>query len=114
MIFALTCASASARGHKEALTGTWDCVSHGGAQGDMKFTLYLEQSKEVVDGKIKSPLGATDVTAGALRKNDLELHFDLPQGSYTLMGHLGKDGTITGGWSLDSDKGTWEATKHGD
>ena len=114
MMLGLACVSATARGHKTPLSGTWDCVSHGGAQGDMKFTLYLQESKEVVDGKINSPLGSTDITSGALRRNELELHFDLPQGSYTLMGHLDKDGKIIGGWSLDSDKGSWEATKRGD
>jgi hypothetical protein len=101
----------AAKEHKTSLSGTWDCVAHGGSQGDMNFTLTLQQSKEMVDGSINSPLGATQITSGALRKNELELHFDLPQGSYTLMGKLEK-GQITGAWSLDSDKGSWEGTKH--
>ena len=97
---------------KTSLSGTWDCVAHGGAQGDMAFTLYLQQSKEVVDGSIRSPLGGTQISSGAIRKSELELHFDLPQGSYTLMGRLEKGGKIVGAWSLDSDKGDWEGTKH--
>jgi hypothetical protein len=97
---------------KTSLSGTWDCVAHGGPQGDMAFTLYLQQSKEVVDGSITSPLGGTQVSSGALRKNELELHFDLPQGSYTLMGRLEKGGKIVGAWSLESEKGSWEGTKH--
>ena len=97
--------------HKTALSGTWDCVAHGGPQGDMAFTLYLQQSKEVVDGSIASPLGGTQVSSGALRKNELELHFDLPQGSYTLMGRLEKR-KIVGAWSLETEKGSWEGTKH--
>ena len=101
------------REHKTALSGTWDCVAHGGAQGDMAFTLYLKQSGENVDGSIASPLGGTQISSGALRRNELELHFDMPQGSYTLMGRLEK-GKLTGAWSLESDKGAWEGTKHED
>jgi len=100
-----------AKDKKGGLTGTWSCTSHGGPQGDMAFTLTLQQSKELVDGSINSPLGATQISSGALRKSELELHFDLPQGSYTLMGHLEKGGKIVGAWSLDSDKGSWEGTK---
>ncbi len=99
-----------AKDKKMGLSGTWSCVAHGGAQGDMAFTLSLQQSKELVDGSITSPLGATQISSGALRRNELELHFDLPQGSYTLMGRLEK-GKITGAWSLDTDKGSWEGTK---
>ena len=107
----LSSSLAMARGNKTALSGTWNCVSHGHTQGDMKFILHLQQSKEVVDGSIESPLGATQISSGALRKSELELHFDMPQGSYTLMGHLEKGGKIVGAWSLDSDKGSWEGTK---
>ena len=101
----------TAKDKKGGLSGTWTCTAHGGPQGDMAFTLYLQQSKEVVDGSINSPLGVTQISSGALRKSELELHFDLPQGSYTLMGHLEKGGKIIGGWSLDSEKGSWEGTK---
>jgi hypothetical protein len=102
-----------ARERKVALSGTWDCQAHGGPQGDMAFTLYLQLSKENVDGNISSPLGATQITSGTFRKNQLELHFDMPQGSYTLMGKLEK-GKLSGAWSLDTDKGVWEGTKHGE
>jgi len=102
----------TSKDRKTSLSGTWDCVAHGSPQGDMAFTLYLQQSKEVVDGSIRSPLGGTQISSGAIRKNELELHFDMPQGSYTLMGRLEKGGKIVGGWSLDSDKGSWEGTKH--
>ena len=56
----------TAKDRKTTLSGTWDCVAHGGAQGDMAFTLYLQQSKEVVDGSIRSPLGGTQISSGAL------------------------------------------------
>ena len=104
----------TARDRKTSLSGTWDCVAHGGPQGDMAFTLYLQQSKEVVDGSIASPMGGTQISSGAIRKNELELHFDMPQGSYTLMGRLERGGKIIGAWSLDSEKGSWVGTKHDD
>ena len=103
---------AAAREKKVALSGTWDCQAHGGPQGDMAFTLYLQQNKETVDGNISSPLGATQISSGTIRKNQLELHFDMPQGGYTLMGKFEK-GKLSGAWSLDSDKGQWEGNKHG-
>jgi hypothetical protein len=108
----LAASLAMAGGKKTSLTGTWDCQAHGGPQGDMAFTLYLQENKETVDGNISSPLGATQITSGTFRHYQLELHFDMPQGSYTLMGKLEK-GRLSGAWSLDTDKGTWEGNKHG-
>ena len=103
---------ASAKDRKGNLTGTWDCKAHGGALGEMAFTLHLQDNKETVDGSIESPMGSTQITSGTMRHYQVELHFDLPQGSYTLMGKLEK-GKLSGGWSLDSDKGLWEGTKRG-
>jgi hypothetical protein len=107
----LAASLAMGKDRKGGLSGTWDCVAHGGAQGDMAFTLYLKASGETVDGSISSPLGATQITSGTLHHYQVEFHFDLPQGSYTLMGKFEK-GKLSGGWSLDSDKGLWEGTKH--
>ena len=55
------------------LTGTWECMSHGGSQGDMPFTLYLEQDKEVVTGSVSSPMGGTELTSATFKKKTLEL-----------------------------------------
>lgn len=106
-----TASLASARPKNRTLTGTWDCHAHGGAGGDITFTLYLKENKEIVDGSISSPVGSTDVASGTFRRDMLELTFDLPQGNYTLMAKMEK-GKLSGTWSLDTDKGTWEATKH--
>ena len=46
------------------LTGTWECTAHGGAQGDMPFTLYLEQTKDTLTGSVSSPIGGTQISAG--------------------------------------------------
>ena len=92
------------------LTGTWECTAHGGAQGDISFTLYLEQSKDSVTGSVSSPMGGTDISAGTIKKTDLEIHFDTPQGNYQLTGHL-KKGELSGKWSSDTESGEWEGKK---
>lgn len=104
-----------ARERKGLLTGTWDCQSHGGKEGDMAFTLFLQQDKqdkEVVDGTISSPIGGTQISSGTFRRNMLEIHIDTPQGSYILMAKFEK-GKLSGTWSLDEDKGVWEGKKQG-
>ena len=68
------------------LTGTWECVSHGGPHGDMNFTLYLEQNKETVTGTVSSPLGSTDLTSASFKNNTLEIHIDTDQRNYLLTG----------------------------
>ena len=106
----LTAGGATAKDNRGSVSGTWDCQAHGGPQGDIAFILYLQQSSETVDGSISSPLGATQISSGTIRRHQLEIHFDLPQGSYILMGKLEK-GKLSGAWSLDTDKGVWEGTK---
>jgi len=92
------------------LTGTWECTAHGGAQGDMPFTLYLEQTKDSLTGSVSSPMGGTQISAGTVKKNDIEIHFDTPQGNYQMTGHL-KKGELSGKWSGESENGTWEGRK---
>src|SRR5271157_3607478 len=101
---------AVAKDKKGPMTGTWDCQAHGGSQGDTSFTLYLQQDKETVDGSISSPMGGTQISSGTLKKNMLEIHLDTPQGNYVLMAKFSK-GTLSGTWSSDNDKGTWEGKK---
>ena len=93
------------------ITGTWECTSHGSSQGDMPFTLYLEQNKEVVTGSVSSPMGGTDITSASYKSKMLEIHIDTSQGNYVVMGKL-KKGQLNGTWSMDGgDKGTWEGKK---
>ena len=93
------------------LTGTWECMSHGAAQGDMAFTLYLEQDKEVVTGSFSSPTGAGEITSGSFRNKFLELQIDMEKGKYVILGKQEK-GRLSGTWSLDNgEKGTWEGEK---
>lgn len=93
------------------LTGTWDCMSQGSPQGDLAFTLYLEQNKEVVMGSVSSPIGAGEITSGSFRNKFLELQIDTEKGNYVILGKLEK-GRLSGTWSLDNgEKGTWEGKK---
>lgn len=109
----LAASLAVAKERKGPLTGTWDCQSHGGPQGDAAFTLYLQQNGETVDGSISSPIGGTQISSGTLRRNMLEIHVDTPQGPYILVAKFNK-GTLSGTWSTDTDKGAWEGKKHGE
>jgi len=92
------------------LTGTWECTSHGGSQGDMPATLYLEQNRDVVTGSVSSPMGGTQITSASFKKNVLEIQIDTPQGAYHITAKL-KKGQLTGEWSTDNEKGTWEGKK---
>ena len=92
------------------LTGTWDCMSHGGSRGDLPFTLYLEQTGEAVTGSVDSPLGGAEITSAVFKKKNLEIHIDTSQGNYLLTAKLKKQ-ALTGEWSHDQEKGTWEGKK---
>ncbi|MGA2982604.1 MAG: hypothetical protein ABSG32_02250 [Terriglobia bacterium] len=110
LILLVAASLAVAKDRKGPITGTWDCQAHGGSQGDMAVTLYLEQNKESVDGSISSTIGATQISSGTFKRNMLEIHIDTPQGPYVLMGKFNK-GTLSGTWSSDTEKGTWEGNK---
>ncbi len=92
------------------LTGTWECTAHGGSQGDMPFTLYLEQTKDSLTGSVSSPMGGTEISAGTVKKDDVEIHIDTPQGNYQLNAKL-KKGELSGKWTSDTENGTWEGKK---
>jgi hypothetical protein len=86
-------------------------MSHGGSQGDMPFTLYLEQNKEVVTGSVSSPIGGTQLTSATFKKKTLEIHIDTPNGNYLVTGKLKKN-QLSGTWSIDGgESGTWEGKK---
>ena len=89
------------------MTGTWECMSHGGSQGDMPFTLYLEQDGDIVRGSVDSPIGGSGITSATFKKKMLEIHIDTPQGNYLLTAKLKKK-TLAGQWSNEQEKGAWE------
>lgn len=93
------------------LAGTWDCISHGGPEGDLPFTLHLQQDKGNVTGSVESPIGGTQLSSAVFQKKTLEIRIDTPQAKYILTGKIKKN-RLTGEWSVDTgQKGTWEGTK---
>ncbi len=108
---AISAAGAEKKPKPGPLTGTWECISEGGSQGEMPFTLYLQQDKEVVTGSASAPIGSAEITSASFRENVVEIHIDTTQGNYVIMGKLNK-GQLSGTWSVDTgDKGTWEGKK---
>ena len=106
-----TLTAAKEKSKSGLLTGTWECMSHGSPQGDMSFTLYLEQNNDTVTGSVTSPIGSADLTSATFKHKALEIHIDTSQGNYLLNGTY-KKGQLSGEWSTDSGlKGTWEGKK---
>lgn len=113
-IMALFVAGAAPAADKEApLTGTWSCLAKGGSQGDMPFTLYLQQEGENVDGSVSSPLGQTSLSSGTFKGDTLEIHINSPDGEYVLNAKLDK-GALSGTWAINADKGTWDGKRQVD
>jgi hypothetical protein len=106
LIWLLGAGMGTAEQKASSITGTWNCQSKGGPEGDMEFTLILEQNGDDVDGTVSSPLGDAPITSGTFKGNKLELHIDTEAGNYLLEATLDKS-TLTGTWSKDQDKGTW-------
>jgi len=101
---------APAKDKADPLTGTWSCQAKGGPEGDMPFTLYLQQAGTNVDGSVSSPLGDTSISSGTFKSDTLEIHIDSPDGEYVLIAKLDK-GALSGTWTMSTDKGTWEGKK---
>jgi len=93
------------------LTGSWDCISHGGPNGERKFTLDLQQDSEKVTGTVASDEGGMDITSATFKGDALEIRLETPDGTYVLTGKL-KDGQLAGAVTFEGkDNGTWEGKK---
>ena len=104
-------ARADSKSKPGPLAGTWECTAHGTEQGDMPFTLTLEQSQQDITGSVSSPMGGTEISSGTFKNKAVEIHINTPQGNYTLTGKLKKN-ELSGDWSTDTNqKGTWEGKK---
>jgi len=117
LLAALAVASVAVAQEKKAsaagpIAGTWQCTAHGGQNGDIPFTLYLEQQDNNVSGSISSPMGDTDLSSATFSDGKLEIHINGGDENYTLTAKL-EGGALTGGeWSTDGgEKGTWEGKK---
>jgi len=93
------------------VAGTWTCTAHGGTNGDIPFTLYLEQDSENVTGSVSSSMGDAEFSSASFKDGTLEIHIDGGDQTYVLTGKL-QNGQLSGQWSNgESDKGTWEGKK---
>jgi hypothetical protein len=93
------------------LTGTWECVAHSSAQGDVEFTLKLEQTNETVTGTFINSSGEYPLTSGSYKNGVLEIHLDAPDGNYVATAKLSR-GQLSGHWSKDQEaEGGWEGKK---
>ncbi len=104
--------AAESKSKAAPLTGTWECNSHGGSQGDTPFTLHLEQDDETVTGSVESPMGGAEISSATLKNNRLEIHIDTSDATYILTAQLKKDQLIEGEFTNGGDeKGTWEGKR---
>lgn len=109
-IFAVTL-RAKPKAAGSPVVGTWKCVAHGGPNGEIPFTLYLQQSGESLTGTISAPQGDADLTSVIFKNNRIKITIDTDEHNYTLTATLA-DGKLTGEWSRDGQKeGTWEGKK---
>jgi len=93
------------------IEGTWNCVAHGGENGDVPFTLYLAHSSEGYTGTVSAPQGDTDLTTVTFKDNQLKITIDTGDHNYTLNATL-DSGKLAGEWAADSQKkGSWEGKK---
>jgi hypothetical protein len=111
----LTLASAALAKDKKSkpgpLTGTWECTSHGGPQGDMPFTLHLDQNKQTVSGSVESPMGGAEISSATFKNKNLDIQINAGEANYHLTAKLKKN-QLDGEWSGgQNEKGTWEGKK---
>ncbi len=96
------------------VAGTWTCTAHGGTNGDIPFTLYLDQDHETVSGSVSSSMGDAEIASATFKDGALEIHIDGGDETYVLTGKL-QNGQLSGEWSGgDTQKGTWDGKKSTD
>lgn len=93
------------------LVGTWNCIAHGGSNGDTHFTLSLQESADGLTGYVSAEQGDADITSITFKNDRLKIDVDAGQNDYGLTGTLNK-GKLTGTWYLNGQKqGSWGGTK---
>ena len=99
------------KANNSPLVGTWNCVAHGTRQGDLPFTLYLEQAGEDFTGSVSAPQGDTNLSSVSFKDNHLKITIDTDEHRYVLTAAL-DGGKLAGEWSLDGEQqGKWDGKK---
>ncbi|MGH9406454.1 MAG: hypothetical protein ACRD3D_11545 [Terriglobia bacterium] len=108
------CAGLAAQSAPESgpLTGTWQCISHGGQNGDLPFTLTLQQNGETVTGSVASSIGNAELGSSTFKNNHLHIVINGENDSYVLEA-IYKSGRLKGTWGMNGsqEKGAWEGKK---
>lgn len=103
--------SAKDKANNSPVVGTWNCVAHGGENGDVPFTLYLDQSGDELSGSVSAPQGSTDLSSVSFKDNHLKITIETDEHDYVLTATLA-NGKLAGTWTLDGQqKGNWEGKK---
>ncbi|HEV3277656.1 MAG TPA: hypothetical protein VG860_12635 [Terriglobia bacterium] len=115
LLCALGCAWASPQKDAKAgaLAGSWDCIAHGSVQGDVAFTLMLQQDHETLTGSVKTADGDLPITTGSYKDGALDIVMDSPDAKYTIKGKL-DGGQLSGQWTKEGDDGqggAWEGKR---
>ncbi|HEX5482360.1 MAG TPA: hypothetical protein VFZ08_07010 [Terriglobia bacterium] len=94
------------------LTGSWQCESHGGQQGDLAFTLDLQQNGNSITGSISTDQGVADVSSATFKDGILKFIVTTSSNEYHVTGKY-EGGKLAGTWTAGGgqDKGTWAGTK---
>ena len=99
------------KSNNSPVEGTWNCVAHGGENGDVPFTLSIQQSSEGYTGSVSAPQGDADLTTVTFKDNELKITIDADEHNYVLTATL-DSGKLAGEWFADSQKkGNWEGKK---
>jgi len=93
------------------VSGTWECIAHGSVEGDVPFTMRLEQKGETIEGAISTHTGEINITSGSFKENMLEIHCDTPDANYLVTGKL-KQEHLSGHWAKGTEQeGAWEGKR---
>lgn len=111
LVYFAAASRAKEKSDSSPVAGTWNCVAHGGENGDIPFTLYLEQSANGLTGTVSAPQGDADLTSVTLDAGHIKITIDTDEHNYSLAATL-SGGKLEGEWSMDGQKkGTWEGKK---
>ena len=95
----------------EPLTGIWQCVAHGGNNGDIPFTLHIQESRESITGWVTAEQGSADISTASRKGNHLQIAIDTDENQYMLTATL-KDSQLSGTWQQNGqEKGKWQGKK---
>jgi hypothetical protein len=102
---------AKEKGSSSPMVGTWKCIAHGGPNGDVQFTLYLQESTSGLTGSVSAPQGDAELTSVTFKDNHLKIEINTDENNYALTAILAH-GKLDGTWYLNGQKqGTWNGTK---